>query len=1134
MSDIVDKIRAALGHIGSDNRSQWVEAAMAIKSELGDAGFEIWDEWSQASKSYNAKSAKSVWRTANASKISIGTLFWRAQQNGFDLSEFRSDMPVDRAAIEAMAQKQREAREAAEATRLEKQHRAADISAKTLLLAIPAGQDHPYLVRKGLGGDLTPGNLYEIQADTLAKAIGYAPKSDDTPLSGRILVGGVGDLDGVTTLEFIDENGLKSALAGGRKSAAWWAALPLIDNPDQVIVCEGMATAASIAAAEQSSGRNSVVVAALSDTNMPNVAEVMRERYPSSRMVIASDLGNGEKKAQEAAEKTGAFYVVPVFPDGANINGSSPTDFNDLHQISGLSDVAAFTLNGKRLGESSNAIAEPSEIAIHDQVSIETASRRMDRFVTEFEQGTLKDSDTQILGETPTILQYLGAQNLPLQIDGATVRKVLAEKHRYFVTAAMLRDVTGHLYDPLAVFNSPDKNGAPGKIVLTDLADPVTGQPVVVAVHIEKRAGRYLVNDIASIYEASTATQRKKFTAETLEYYRNEKSLEQATTERLDISLPSVVQSAQDSGVKIATETMVVKHYQPKKGDPRLEHSAESNSRQDQGSDQQGLAASTTPNLRKLDGMVQKAEGSGNIVSTGTATVNDHQPSTLTSSLTVKPRMNHSPASAKDETRRDFRQELTDTLIERLKTGTAPWQKPWVGAPETPPYNPVTGKAYRGANHLWLSMAGFSDPRFATYRQAAAEGWQVRKGEKGLPIEYWKAHAQRTMLDKDGKPVLDENGKPQQQTVKLDRPAGPFHATVFNLSQMDNVPPLPDAPVKFEWDPVVAAESLLKGHQATIVHDQADGAFYRPGTDSIHLPPVDQFPTAADYYGTALHELAHWTGHESRLNRDLTGTFGSASYAREELRAELSSYLMAAEYGIPHNVERHASYVESWIGALSNDKNEIFKASREADSMIDYITAPLRNKEIAQDQTAPPPPEPIELPAPVPPPSTRPEAVATRSAGGVLYPVDSIPTQIKGAAKEHFGARVADYVPRENGGPYKGEVFVAGDYYAQAVSNKSVVYHRKDRVAFPEAFGDPNGKEVSIRYKDGNGQGVSFDPARDQLDRAVTTLTRAAQRLGFDGFDLQINKAKNAVWDNIQSRRNPATQDKAAQPTRSR
>jgi len=434
-------------------------------------------------------------------------------------------------------------------------------------------------------------------------------------------------------------------------------------------------------------------------------------------------------------------------------------------------------------------------------------------------------------------------------------------------------------------------------------------------------------------------------------------------------------------------------------------------------------------------------------------------------------------------------------------------------------------------------MAGYSDPRFATYRQAVSEGWQVRKGERGLPIEYWKTHTQRGVVDKDGKPVLDEKGKQQMQTVKLERPAGPFHATVFNLSQMDNVPPLPDAPTKYEWDPVLVAESLLTGSQATIVHDQNNRAFYSPSSDSIHLPAVSQFPSAGDYYGTALHELAHWTGHETRLNRDLGGAFGSESYAREELRAELTSYMLAAQYGIPHDVDRHASYVENWIGALSHDKNEIFRASREADSMIDFITAPLRSKDISVDSPAPPPPEPIE-PVSAPAPEQTPAAAqpsqsnsaTARSAGAVLYPVDSIPGQVKEVAKTHYGSRMTDFVPREHGGPYKGEIYVAGDYYVQAVSNRSMVYHRKDRLSFPEGF-DPNGKDVLIRYQNGNGQGLAHDPQKEQFDRAIVSLTRAAQRLGLpEDFKTNLATARDVAWKSLSQRRDGPALPKSVAP----
>lgn len=196
-----------------------------------------------------------------------------------------------------------------------------------------------------------------------------------------------------------------------------------------------------------------------------------------------------------------------------------------------------------------------------DRSAIDTAMRRMDRFVSEFERGTMKDSDTQSLGDTPTVLQFLGAENLQMQIDGATVRKVLAGKHKYYVTADMLRQIPAHLYDPLAVFNSPSASGEEGKIVVTELSDNVTGRPVIVAVHMSKRAGRHFVNDIASVYEASAATQQKKLSSEAIEYVRNKESLEQATTGKLDISLLSVVQSAQDLGKTVATEADVVKSY---------------------------------------------------------------------------------------------------------------------------------------------------------------------------------------------------------------------------------------------------------------------------------------------------------------------------------------------------------------------------------------------------------------------------------------------------------------------------------------------------------------------------------------------------------------------------------------------
>ena len=299
---------------------------------------------------------------------------------------------------------------------------------------------------------------------------------------------------------------------------------------------------------------------------------------------------------------------------------------------------------------------------------------------------------------------------------------------------------------------------------------------------------------------------------------------------------------------------------------------------------------------------------------------------------------------ADTKVKEDYRQVLTDKLIEQLEAGTAPWLKPWdpskAGERGRLPFNPTTGKAYRGANSLWLSLVaaskGFDDPRWATYRQAEAQGWQVRKGEKGALVEYWKFREEVPITDAEGRPVLGEDGQPKTKTVALERPKV-FRAVVFNAAQMDNVPELAMAPRGYEWDPEERAESILVSSGARIFHDQADRAFYSPMADEIHLPSREQFPDSAAYYSTSLHELGHWTGHESRLGRDLSGGFGSQDYAKEELRAELASYFLADKLGIPYDPEQHAAYVKSWVRVLKEDKNEIFRASRDAEQITEYI-----------------------------------------------------------------------------------------------------------------------------------------------------------------------------------------------------
>lgn len=307
----------------------------------------------------------------------------------------------------------------------------------------------------------------------------------------------------------------------------------------------------------------------------------------------------------------------------------------------------------------------------------------------------------------------------------------------------------------------------------------------------------------------------------------------------------------------------------------------------------------------------------------------------------------------KDETmvqKKPYHEVVAEKLIEQLKAGTAPWQRPW--APGEPaamlPMNPATGNRYRGINAIFLTMQGRDDQRWMTYKQAAAVGAQVRKGEHGTPVQYWKFTEEQTKTDENGKSVLDAKGNPEKVVVRLERPRV-FFATVFNGEQIDGLPPIERKPVT--WNPHERAEHILQASGADIHHVESNRAFYRLSTDSIHLPNQGQFPTADKYYATALHELGHWTGHPSRLDRDIQNPIGSEEFAKEELRAEIASMLIGDDLGIGHDPSQHVAYVGSWIKALQDDPLEIFRACADAEKIHEFIIA-QEQKQVQDQQVA--------------------------------------------------------------------------------------------------------------------------------------------------------------------------------------
>lgn len=278
----------------------------------------------------------------------------------------------------------------------------------------------------------------------------------------------------------------------------------------------------------------------------------------------------------------------------------------------------------------------------------------------------------------------------------------------------------------------------------------------------------------------------------------------------------------------------------------------------------------------------------------------------------------------------DLYQQVTDQIVTELEKGVAPWVRPWRRLSDEfggAPHNAFSKRAYRGVNAILLSMTmgarGLGDPRWLTYRQALALGGNVRKGEKSTQVVFWKP----VTVAASPKPGEVESEK----SIPILR-----SYSVFNVEQCDGVPPLEGA---IEGDPLIPhrkALDILHAHEVRWTSG-GDMACYRPVTDDILVPRSELFEGDDHYTGTLLHECVHWTGHSSRLARNLTGRFGTASYAAEELIAELGAAFLVAYCGIPGTL-RHPEYIGSWLQVLKGDKRAVFAAATFAQKAADFLT----------------------------------------------------------------------------------------------------------------------------------------------------------------------------------------------------
>jgi antirestriction protein ArdC len=273
--------------------------------------------------------------------------------------------------------------------------------------------------------------------------------------------------------------------------------------------------------------------------------------------------------------------------------------------------------------------------------------------------------------------------------------------------------------------------------------------------------------------------------------------------------------------------------------------------------------------------------------------------------------------------------QVSARIVAELEAGAAPWIKPWSATPgANTPCNAVTNRPYSGSNVilLWMAQAaGYRAPRYLTFKQALELGGHVRKGERGTKVYFVKRLQVR------------DKGTDDDTATRILPMMREY--TVFNVDQCENIPErvmtLGNVKPRNSDERIPEIDEFLACSGATIREGFGE-AYYRPGDDTISLPRFEAFKNAAHFYSTAFHEVAHSTGHKSRLARDLRHRFGERAYAAEELVAELCSAFLCAEFSIDGDL-RHAGYIQNWIGLLKADTRAFFTACSKAQAAADFL-----------------------------------------------------------------------------------------------------------------------------------------------------------------------------------------------------
>lgn len=290
-----------------------------------------------------------------------------------------------------------------------------------------------------------------------------------------------------------------------------------------------------------------------------------------------------------------------------------------------------------------------------------------------------------------------------------------------------------------------------------------------------------------------------------------------------------------------------------------------------------------------------------------------------------------------------LREEMAQKFAQALNMAQLPWKACWQQAR---PQNAVTGSYYRGINAFWLahiaSERGYADPRWCTFRQAADKGWHIQKGASACRIEYWSMRdikQGKTLSWQEAERIRKNDPEYAEKNLRLRSRI----YSVFNANQIDGIP---------QYEPGHTDIGALRANRDRLIanmdvgyREGGDQAYYSPLKDIVTLPPERSFDDTYGYMATLLHECGHATAHPSRLNRHTgSGKFGSAEYAKEELRAEIAAAFTAQAIGLCltemqfiHQMESHMAYVQSWSEVLNKSPEELFRAIRDAETISDYL-----------------------------------------------------------------------------------------------------------------------------------------------------------------------------------------------------